>query len=148
MSPRRRPLPRAFAIAAATAVLVTLCATVPAHAAARAGDGGDGDDPAYGRFDDPVTLPGTGNTGDPDNNDLGRYRGIVTAPDGIWLLDQPERGSRRIRFVDRGAEVSILCRAVGDPVDGDRVWYVITDGTWAWGPARSIDTGGRTPRWC
>ncbi|MFD4598694.1 SH3 domain-containing protein [Streptomyces sp. NPDC058464] len=163
--------PRRTLIAVATA-LVTLCGAAPALAddgwgSADPGTGqyGDPNDP-YG-LNDPDHLYGVGNTGgtvddflgpggpdtpglpyDPGGNDPARYRGVVTARDGVWLRDQPERGSRRIRFVANGEEVSIYCRALGDPVDGDRVWYLLTDGTWAWGPARDIDTLGRTPRWC
>ncbi|WP_217561053.1 SH3 domain-containing protein [Streptomyces sp. GbtcB6] len=156
--PLRSSLTRGFAIAA----LVTLCGTSPALA----DDGWDSADPGTGQYADPYDsdhLDGVGNTGntggtddflgpggtdEPGGNDPARYRGVVTARDGIWLRDQPERGSRRIRFVANGEEVSIYCRAIGDPVDGDRVWYLLTDGTWAWGPAHDIDTLGRTPRWC
>ncbi|MEV5956667.1 SH3 domain-containing protein [Streptomyces sp. NPDC051987] len=151
---------RRTVIAVVTALLA-LCGTTPALA----GDG-DGADPGSGWYEDPgdpdhpVGIGNTGGvdqTGDPHapydpyapgTGDPARYRGVVTAPDGIWLRDQPERGSRRIRFVRNGEEVSIYCRALGDLVDGDRVWYLLTDGTWAWGPARDIDTLGRTPRWC
>ncbi|WP_089098792.1 SH3 domain-containing protein [Streptomyces hyaluromycini] len=156
--PLRSTLTRGFAIAA----LVTLCGTSPALA----DDGWDSADPGTGQYGDPHDpdhLDGVGNTGntagaddflgpggtdDPGGNAPARYRGVVTARDGVWLRDQPERGSRRVRFVANGEEVSIYCRATGDPVDGDRVWYLLTDGTWAWGPARDIDTLGRTPRWC
>ncbi|GGN41350.1 SH3 domain-containing protein [Streptomyces fuscichromogenes] len=161
--PLRSTLARGFAIAA----LVALCGSTPALA----DDGWNSVDPGNGRYDDsgdPDHLAGVGNTGGADDvlgpggtddflgpggsdepgHDPARYRGVVTARDGIWLRDQPERGSRRIRFVGNGEEVSLYCRAIGDPVDGNRVWYLLTDGTWAWGPAHDIDTLGRTPRWC
>ncbi len=36
----------------------------------------------------------------------------------------------------------------GDRVDGNDRWYLLTDGTWAWGAARSIENVGKAPRWC
>ncbi|MFG3293642.1 SH3 domain-containing protein [Streptomyces sp. NPDC048179] len=86
--------------------------------------------------------------GNPSGNGSGRVVGVVTAQNGIWLLDRPDRNGGRVRFVRRGAEVFITCRTIGESVYGDRVWYRVGDGTWAWGPAHYIDTLGDTPRWC
>ncbi|MFF7978508.1 SH3 domain-containing protein [Streptomyces sp. NPDC007901] len=165
MSPRR-PLARAVATAAATAALVALCATAPAHA----DDDWNTGDPGNGSYDDSGRPNGIGNSGDQNNpnnpnnqnnqsdpnhpsnpndpNSPGRVVGVVTAQNGIWLLDRPDRGSGRVRFVRRGTEVFITCRTIGESVYGDRVWYRVADGTWAWGPAHYIDTAGDTPRWC
>jgi hypothetical protein len=48
----------------------------------------------------------------------------------------------------RGERVSIFCKTTGQNVQGNNLWYLLTDGTWAWGAARYIDTIGPTPRWC
>ncbi|MFJ8945359.1 SH3 domain-containing protein [Streptomyces sp. NPDC102395] len=74
-------------------------------------------------------------------------RGVVTTSQ-LLLHSAPTRGSQVIRVARRGQVVSIYCKAVGQPVQGNRYWYLLTDGTWAWGAARYIDTRGSSPRWC
>ncbi|WP_405588979.1 SH3 domain-containing protein [Streptomyces sp. NBC_01092] len=74
-------------------------------------------------------------------------RGRVTA--GTLLLrSAPNRGSQVIRVVRQGDIVRIFCKTEGQSVQGNRTWYLLADGTWAWGSARFIDTLGRSPRWC
>ena len=36
----------------------------------------------------------------------------------------------------------------GQSVQGNNLWYLLPDGTWAWGAAHYIDVTGREPRWC
>ncbi|RZU12727.1 SH3 domain-containing protein [Streptomyces sp. BK239] len=74
-------------------------------------------------------------------------RGVVTISQ-LLLHSAPTRGSQVIRVARRGQVVSIYCKTVGQPVQGNRYWYMLTDGTWAWGAARYIDTRGSSPRWC
>jgi hypothetical protein len=74
-------------------------------------------------------------------------RGVVTARE-LLLRSAPQRGGQVIRTVHRGDIVSIYCQTSGQPVGGNRVWYLLADGTWAWGPARYIDVIGHAPRWC
>ncbi|MGW2910816.1 SH3 domain-containing protein [Streptomyces asoensis] len=88
---------------------------------------------------------GGGNQG--GHNDARRYRGRVTAGE-LLLRSAPTRASQVIRVVRRGQIVSIFCRTPGQNVQGNSVWYLLTDGTWAWGSARYIQTIGTTPRWC
>ncbi|GGJ62233.1 SH3 domain-containing protein [Streptomyces brasiliensis] len=76
------------------------------------------------------------------------YRGIVTAQGGIWLRDQPDRGSRIVGFAAEGDVISIYCKTYGEPALNNPLWYLLTDGTWAWGPARFIANFGESPRWC
>jgi hypothetical protein len=143
--PLRSSLARGLAIAAAGGVLVTGVAVGPAVA----DNGGDNDDPGVVQQDNGGQGNVLADNADPGNLDgSGRYRGVVTARGGIWLLDRPDRGSRRVRFVREGQVVSIYCRTGGDPVGGNPLWYLLTDGTWAWGPARYLATVGPTPRWC
>ncbi|WP_375136663.1 SH3 domain-containing protein [Streptomyces sp. A244] len=75
------------------------------------------------------------------------YKGVVTA-DTLALRSAPNRGSQIIRFAHRGDAVSIFCKTGGETVQGNPLWYLLTDGTWAWGAARYIDTIGPAPRWC
>lgn len=83
-----------------------------------------------------------------DDDGTAHFRGVVTAEGGIWLRDRPDRGSRIIGFAAEGEVVSIYCKTYGEPALGNPVWYLLADGTWAWGPARFIDNIGESPRWC
>lgn len=73
-------------------------------------------------------------------------RGRVTAS-SLLLRSAPNRGSQVIRVVHQGDIVRIFCKTQGESVQGNRFWYLLADGTWAWGSARYIETR-HTPRWC
>lgn len=75
------------------------------------------------------------------------FRGRVTA-NTLLLRTKPTRASQVIRSVHRGEIVSIFCKTPGQNVDGNPLWYLLTDGTWAWGSARFIENIGEAPRWC
>ncbi|MFE2195134.1 SH3 domain-containing protein, partial [Streptomyces olivaceus] len=96
------------------------------------------------------TGTGTGTDGahgGDGRQEQGRYRGVVTA-ERLALRTSPARGSDVIRYARRGEVVSIYCKTPGDTVKGNPLWYLLTDGTWAWGAARYIDNVGPAPRWC
>ncbi|MDX2547358.1 SH3 domain-containing protein [Streptomyces sp. WI04-05B] len=76
------------------------------------------------------------------------YKGIVTANGGLRLRSAPNRGSAIIRVAPKGSIVTIFCKVGGENVDGNSLWYLLTDGTWAWGAARYIDNIGAAPRFC
>ncbi|PWI10798.1 hypothetical protein DIZ27_10420 [Streptomyces sp. NWU339] len=82
-----------------------------------------------------------------NHGDRGKFKGVVTAH-SLALRSSPHRGSRVIRYAHKGEVLSIYCKAGGDSVQGNSLWYLLTDGTWAWGPARHIDNIGPAPRWC
>ncbi|BBC33011.1 hypothetical protein SGFS_043050 [Streptomyces graminofaciens] len=109
-----------FGIAAAGGALVALAATTPAAA----------NGPREHHDNHPRTTKGT-----------------VTARTGLLLRSAPNRGGAVLGFKPYGATVNIFCRAQGQTIDGNRFWYLLTDGTWAWGSARYIATA-RTPRLC
>ncbi|MER7484888.1 SH3 domain-containing protein [Streptomyces sp. NPDC126497] len=88
-----------------------------------------------------------GNQAGGHHDDQGQYKGVVTVR-SLALRSAPNRGSQIIRYAHKGDVVSIFCRTPGDKVAGNSLWYLLTDGTWAWGPAAYIDTIGPTPRWC
>lgn len=73
--------------------------------------------------------------------------GEVTAPGGLILRSAPMRGSEIVRVARYGELVNIYCQARGQTIDGNRQWYLLTDNTWAWGPARYI-AAWATPRAC
>ncbi|CAL9425080.1 hypothetical protein SUDANB6_01932 [Streptomyces sp. enrichment culture] len=138
------PLPRTtvrrLAIAAAAGALAAAAAVTPATA-----HGGPGDGPGAGNSSGHSGH--SGGNGPGDRHDPGRYRGVVTA-DRLALRSAPNRGSQVVRYAHRGETVSIECKAGGDSVQGNPLWYLLADGTWAWGSARYIDNVGPAPRWC
>jgi uncharacterized protein YgiM (DUF1202 family) len=76
------------------------------------------------------------------------YTGRVIARSGLLLRDKPTRGSRIIGSAAYGTIVHIFCKTRGDTVAGNDRWYLLTDGTWAWGSAAYITNIGAAPRWC
>ncbi|MFF9088193.1 SH3 domain-containing protein [Streptomyces sp. NPDC014991] len=91
------------------------------------------------------------------DDDPGPCQGAVTARGGLWPRDWPDRGSRRVRLVREGETVSVFRKTGGEPVRGNPLWYLLTDGTcawgpaagtWAWGPAACIRNVGPARRWC
>jgi len=75
------------------------------------------------------------------------YKGVVTAS-ALALRSRPDRGGQIIRWADKGEVVTIFCKTNGQNIQGNRHWYLLTDGTWAWGSARYIKDIGPSPRWC
>ncbi|MFD6534267.1 SH3 domain-containing protein [Streptomyces sp. NPDC060184] len=76
------------------------------------------------------------------------YRGRVIARPSLLLRDRPTRSSRVVGEVPYGTIVDIFCKTRGDNVDGNDRWYLLTNGTWAWGSARYIENIGAAPDWC
>ncbi|MEV7193330.1 SH3 domain-containing protein [Streptomyces sp. NPDC093510] len=76
------------------------------------------------------------------------YKGRVTAKSGLLLRTAPTRGSKVVRSVPHGKVVTIFCKTKGDRVVNNNLWYLLTDGTWAWGSAHYIANIGKVPRWC
>lgn len=107
-------------VAAAAALVAT--AAVPAVAQTSAAPGADGSAPVY--------------------------KGRVIAKSGLLLRDAPTRGAKVVRSEPYRAIVPIFCKTSGDSVGGNSYWYLLTDGTWAWGSAKYIQNIGAVPRWC
>jgi hypothetical protein len=150
----RSPLVR-LVTAAVTGGLLTTAAVVPALA----------DDDLGGEATGaPVHITSIGDISGPDNArhsatnsgpdsgpDSGRSTprsGEVTARGGLALHARPDRASRVLRVAREGETVRIRCRATGENVSGNRLWYLLADGSWTWGATRFIDTAGPAPRWC
>ncbi|WP_274562008.1 SH3 domain-containing protein [Streptomyces spiramyceticus] len=95
---------------------------------------------------EPQTEPRTEAQAEIESHRL--YKGRVTAKKGLLLRDKPTRSSRVIGFKRHGAIVRIFCKTTGGNVRGNNHWYLLTDGTWAWGSAKYIENIGRAPRWC
>lgn len=95
-----------------------------------------------------LTVNGPAVAADDANNHPHIYKGRVTAKSGLLLRTAPTRGSHVIRSEPYGKVVSIYCKTTGDHVSGNNRWYLLTDGTWAWGAAHYIANIGPAPRWC
>ncbi|MEV7346621.1 SH3 domain-containing protein [Streptomyces sp. NPDC093544] len=108
---------------------------------------GDGQDWEDGGRDDDGRDWENGRDDGRDNNPR-RYKGRISARGGLALRTAPNRGARVLRVARYGEVVHIFCKTSGQSVDGNRLWYQLTDGTWAWGAARYIDNIGPAPRWC
>ncbi|MFD4261307.1 SH3 domain-containing protein [Streptomyces sp. NPDC058534] len=136
----RSTLVRGLATALAAGTLATAVAVTPAVANDERGGG------------DSSSGSATGGNGDDwgggdGRQEQGRYRGVVTT-DRLPLRTSPSRGSEVIRYARRGETVRIHCKAPGDRARGNPLWYLLANGTWAWGSARHIDNIGPAPRWC
>ncbi|MFC8433161.1 SH3 domain-containing protein [Streptomyces sp. NPDC057253] len=128
-----------FSIAVTAGALAVSALAVPAAMA----DEWDGDP----RGDSASHQNQSQNQSWPQNSNQRLYRGVVTAS-SLALRSAPNRGGQIIRFAQRGEVVSIFCRTDGQSVQGNRQWYLLTDGTWAWGSARYIRDLGPSPRRC
>ncbi|MEV0220121.1 SH3 domain-containing protein [Streptomyces sp. NPDC050704] len=100
----------------------------------------------------PALASGATGAGDDRGHHQGHhpkfYKGVVTAPGGLNLRDKPTRGSTFLGLLPYGTTVKIFCKTSGENVKGNSLWYLLADGTWAWGTARFIDNIGPVPRWC
>ncbi|NUS08842.1 MAG: SH3 domain-containing protein [Nonomuraea sp.] len=125
------------AITSAAGALITSVAVAPALA----------DDDWDGGGDPGASSAGSDQHDGWDQGGQHYSQGVVTAGE-LLLRSAPNRGSQVIRVVHRGERVSIFCQTPGQSVQGNHLWYLLTDGTWAWGSARYIKTTGTPPRWC
>jgi hypothetical protein len=112
------------------------------------GGGGNGQTWNSGGGDSQEPEANGNGRGDGRQDDPRLYKGRVTARGGLALRSSPTRGSQLIRVARQGEIVSIFCKTSGQTVEGNPLWYLLTDGTWAWGAARYIDNIGPSPRWC
>ncbi|WP_217246449.1 SH3 domain-containing protein [Streptomyces sp. AC602_WCS936] len=137
----RSSLIRGLATAVAAGALATTVAVTPAVANDEWGGGNSGSGSGSS------SAGPTGGNGGDGRHEQARYRGVVTAH-RLALRTSPTRGGEVIRYAHRGETVHIYCKTPGDKVKGNPLWYLLTDGTWAWGAARYIDNIGPAPRWC
>ncbi|EKX65536.1 SH3 domain-containing protein [Streptomyces ipomoeae] len=94
-----------------------------------------------------ATTPAAADGWEDPGRHIRTVEGQVTARTGLILRSAPNRGGSVVRVEPFGAIVEIFCKTRGETIDGNRNWYLLTDGTWAWGSARYIATR-KTPRWC
>lgn len=143
---------RATTLAAATLTAAAALSALPASAATAqtppaAGHAAPAQAGTAATAPGAATTHGTGTTAGTDAA-AREYKGRVIARSGLYLRDRPTRGSRVIRVAAYKSIVHIFCKTRGDNVGGNDRWYLLTDGTWAWGAARYIENIGAAPRWC
>ncbi|MFE9920905.1 SH3 domain-containing protein [Streptomyces sp. NPDC005774] len=149
---RRLPMtPAAGALALATAVAPAAASDAPddGDPSGWSQQGGNGDGGTGEGNHDGVGGNDGGNDGHQaggNHGDHGRYKDVGTAQ-SLALRTSPDRGAKVIRYAHKGDVASIYCKVGGDDVQGNPLWYLLTDGTWAWGAARHIDNIGPAPRW-
>ncbi|MET9518595.1 SH3 domain-containing protein [Streptomyces sp. NPDC002994] len=134
----RSPLPRLGLYVAAGAI-AALTATSPALAAA---------DPVKPPAERAESAQSAKSAQRAQSQSSHLYKGRVIAKPRLLLRDKPTRSSRVIGSKPYGAIVHIFCKTRGDNVHGNNRWYLLTDGTWAWGSAHYIANIGAAPRWC
>ncbi|MFF0010006.1 SH3 domain-containing protein [Streptomyces sp. NPDC005374] len=100
-----------------------------------------------GQNQDPSHQNSNQNQVSNQNSNPRLYKGVVTAS-SLALRSAPNRGGQIIRWAANGDSVTIFCKTGGQNIDGNSTWYLLTDGTWAWGSARYIHVFGATPRTC
>ncbi|WP_066956426.1 SH3 domain-containing protein [Streptomyces lushanensis] len=141
---------RTAAVLTVTALAATTLATVsvaPALAAPpAASSAATGPVPVPVAADEPAGNPPS--KPQTDDQGLGRYRGKVVARTGLLLRDKPTRSSRVVGELEYGDIVRIFCKVEGGDVEGNNRWYLLADGSWAWGSAKYIRSLGETPHWC
>ncbi|MFB7115129.1 SH3 domain-containing protein [Streptomyces sp. NPDC056291] len=147
--PLRSPLTR-LAMVAATGALPSTVAVAPATTDGRSGRrtaaAQHGTTPEQGTPPQPSAAGQ--DSGAPDHRHPRFYRGAVSVRGGLALRTHPDRVSRALRTARPGRLVWIHCKTPGRGVNGNRVWYLLSDGIWTWGSARRIANIGPSPRWC
>ncbi|MFI9259902.1 hypothetical protein ACIGT4_19710 [Streptomyces sioyaensis] len=83
-----------------------------------------------------------------DEDDLAPYEGRVVAKRGVVLRTGPSYDYRAVGSKRYGTVVAIACRLNGQEVEGNPVWYRLSDASYAWSSARHIVHDGEDPRWC
>ncbi|MGW5940898.1 hypothetical protein ACWIG3_30220 [Streptomyces celluloflavus] len=92
-----------------------------------------------------VTGPALASGGDGEH---GHFRGRVVARDGLLVRSGPSEHHRVVGHNRYGRIVRIECKVTGEKVRGNRRWYKLADGRYAWSSARFIVNLGEPPHWC
>ncbi|GAA5036409.1 SH3 domain-containing protein [Actinopolymorpha pittospori] len=78
--------------------------------------------------------------------DKGDYTGRVIAP--VAVRTYFTTAASRIGTLNKGAKVSIWCKANSVPVDGNPRWYMLSLDARHWVSARYVTNVGAAPQWC
>jgi len=75
------------------------------------------------------------------------YQGKVTANGGLTIRSAPSTHTSNNGTVAKGKTVTIACKVPGSSVDGNRLWYKLSNGK-GWLAARYVDNVGKAPKYC
>ncbi|MFE1175626.1 hypothetical protein [Streptomyces sp. NPDC058773] len=96
-----------------------------------------------------ILAAGPALASDDDGGDgLTEYEGRVVAKEGLVLRTGPSTEFRAIGLKEYGAVVGITCRLNGQSVEGNPVWFRLSDASYVWSSTRDIVNDGEDPRWC
>ncbi|MEW1752414.1 hypothetical protein ACIQU1_14095 [Streptomyces angustmyceticus] len=91
--------------------------------------------------------PATASDGSEGDN-LAAYEGRVVAEDGLVLRIGPSTHYRVVGSKEYGSVVGIVCRVKAERIEGNPVWYKLSDASYVWSSRRDIVRDGEEPRWC
>ncbi|WP_107288228.1 hypothetical protein [Streptomyces sp. NBRC 110611] len=83
-----------------------------------------------------------------DHEGRAEYEGRVVARSGLVVRTGPSYQYRALGSKQYGTVVGIVCRVKGQRVEGNPVWYKLSDASYAWSSERHIVQDGKRPRWC
>jgi len=73
-----------------------------------------------------------------------RYAGRTIA--ALKMREAPTTSTASVGTLNRGTGVDLICKLTAQRIDGNKLWYYMTNGRWV--AARYIENVGRAPRWC
>ncbi|WP_328384629.1 hypothetical protein OHS81_11035 [Streptomyces sp. NBC_00400] len=76
------------------------------------------------------------------------HEGHVVAEDGLVVRIGPSTRYRVVGSKEYGSRVGIVCRVKAERIEGNPVWYKLSDASYAWSSRRDIVSDGEAPRWC
>ncbi|GGN47908.1 hypothetical protein GCM10012285_34270 [Streptomyces kronopolitis] len=95
-----------------------------------------------------AVVAGPARAADGDGS-LAPYEAHIVAKAGVVLRTGPSYEFSAVGSKGYGAVVGIACRLNGQKVEGNRVWYKLSDSSYVWSSERHIvRVGTEPPRWC
>ncbi|GES30608.1 hypothetical protein AB0G60_21635 [Streptomyces angustmyceticus] len=83
-----------------------------------------------------------------EGDNLAAYEARVVAEDGLVLRIGPSTHYRVVGSKEYGSVVGIVCRVKAERIEGNPVWYKLSDASYVWSSRRDIVRDGEEPRWC
>ncbi|HIT76350.1 MAG TPA: SH3 domain-containing protein [Candidatus Avipropionibacterium avicola] len=77
----------------------------------------------------------------------GGYKGKVIAKKGLVIRSAPSSHAKATGSLEKGDKISLDCKANGPKVDGNGMWYELSNGK-GWVTARYVDNIGAAPKLC
>lgn len=92
--------------------------------------------------------PAPATTVDDDERAPTESQGRVVARSGLVVRTGPSTHYQAVGSKRYGTVVRITCRMNAQRVEGNPVWYKLSDSSYAWSSVRDIVNDGADPRWC